>query len=57
MADEPKARPRSDDDWDGEPILVLPDIQVEDTPTLIRLPNGRAWRRRIGFAAPTRQDA
>ena len=57
MADELKARPRLNDDWDGEPITILPDIQVEDMPTLIRSPNGRARRRRIGFTGPTRQDA
>ena len=51
------SKPRTkSNDWDGEPTPILPDIQVEDTPTLIRLPNGRAWRRRIGFTGPTRQD-
>lgn len=54
MADEPKPRPKADD-WDGEPI-ILPDIQVEDTPTIVVLPNGRAWRRRIGFTGETRRD-
>jgi hypothetical protein len=33
-----------------------PSVNVEDTPTLVVLPNGRAWRRRIGFA-PARRDA
>lgn len=56
MTHDQKPRTKADD-WDGEPPPILPDIQVEDTPTLIRLANGRAWRRRIGFTGPTRQDA